>query len=74
MTQLLMQGKRGVIMGLANDHSLAWGISKALAEQGAELAFTYQTDILHKRLLPLAETVGSDFCVPCDVSQPGDVF
>ena len=73
MTQILMQGKRGVIMGLANDHSLAWGISKALAEQGAELAFTYQTDILHKRLLPLAETVGSDFCVPCDVSQPGAI-
>ncbi len=73
MNRLLMQGKRGVIMGLANDHSLAWGISKALAQQGAELAFTYQTDTLYKRLSPLAESIGSDFCVPCDVSQPGHI-
>lgn len=73
MTNLLMQGKRGVIMGLANDHSLAWGISKALALQGAELAFTYQTEILQKRLQPLAESLGSDFCVPCDVSQEGHI-
>lgn len=73
MNALLMQGKRGVVMGLANDHSLAWGISKALAEQGAELAFTYQTEALYKRLSPLAESLGSDLCVPCDVSEPGQI-
>lgn len=68
-----MQGKRGVVMGLANDHSLAWGISKALAQQGAELAFTYQVEALKKRILPLAEMLGSDFCIPCDVSQSGHI-
>jgi enoyl-[acyl-carrier protein] reductase I len=73
MTNLLMHGKRGVIMGLANDHSLAWGISKALAQQGAELAFTYQTETLQKRVQPLVEMLGADFCVPCDVSQPGHI-
>ncbi len=73
MEKLLMQGKRGVIMGLANDHSLAWGISQALAEQGAELAFTYQTDTLLKRIAPLAEQLKSDCLIQCDVSQPGQV-
>lgn len=72
MTQL-MQGKRGVIMGLANDYSLAWGISKALADQGAELAFTYQTDSLYKRIAPLAESLKSDTLIQCDVSQPNHV-
>ncbi|EMD83037.1 enoyl-ACP reductase FabI [Pacificimonas flava] len=65
----LMQGKRGLIMGLANDRSLAWGISKALHEQGAELAFSYQGDALKKRVAPLAEQVGSDFLIECDVSK-----
>ena len=55
----LMQGKRGLVMGVANDHSIAWGIAKALADQGAELAFTYQGEALGKRVKPLAESVGS---------------
>jgi len=65
----LMQGKRGLIMGLANDKSLAWGIAKALHAQGAELAFSYQGDALLKRVKPLAEQVGSDFLIDCDVSD-----
>jgi len=65
----LMDGKRGLIMGLANDRSLAWGIAKALRAQGAELAFTYQGDALLRRVKPLAEEVGSDFLVECDVSD-----
>ena len=63
----LMQGKRGLIMGLANDKSIAWGIAKALAEQGAELAFNYQGDTLKKRVEPLAAQLGSDMLFPCDV-------
>ena len=69
----LMSGKRGVIMGLANDHSIAWGITKALADQGAEFAFTYQGESLSKRVKPLAESVGSDLLIECDVSKDGDV-
>ncbi|WP_294136693.1 enoyl-ACP reductase FabI [Sphingobium sp.] len=65
----LMAGKRGLIMGLANDKSLAWGIAKALHEQGAELAFSYQGDALAKRVRPLAEQVGSDFLIDCDVTD-----
>ena len=65
----LMAGKRGLIMGLANDKSLAWGIAKKLAEHGAELAFTYQGDALAKRVRPLAEQLGSDFTFECDVSR-----
>jgi enoyl-[acyl-carrier protein] reductase I len=65
----LMQGKRGLIMGLANDKSLAWGIAKQLHEQGAELAFSYQGDSLEKRVRPLAASVGSDFLIDCDVSD-----
>jgi enoyl-[acyl-carrier protein] reductase I len=65
----LMAGKRGLIMGLANDKSLAWGIAKALHAQGAELAFSYQGDALEKRVRPLAEQVGSDFLIDCDVSD-----
>lgn len=65
----LMQGKRGLIMGLANDKSLAWGIAKKLHEQGAELAFSYQGDALAKRVRPLAESLGSDFLIDCDVSD-----
>ncbi|QPQ54817.1 enoyl-ACP reductase FabI [Allosphingosinicella flava] len=65
----LMAGKRGLIMGLANNMSLAWGIAKALAEQGAELAFSYQGDALLKRVGPLAESLGSDFLIECDVSD-----
>ena len=64
----LMAGKRGLIMGLANDKSLAWGIAQKLAEHGAELAFSYQGDALAKRVVPLAEQLGSNFCFDCDVS------
>nr|WP_246586892.1 enoyl-ACP reductase FabI [Stakelama flava] len=64
-----MQGKRGLIMGLANDKSLAWGIARQLAEQGAELAFTYQGEALAKRVRPLAEQLGSDRLIECDVSD-----
>jgi enoyl-[acyl-carrier protein] reductase I len=65
----LMEGKRGLIMGLANDRSLAWGIAKQLAEQGAELAFSYQGEALQKRVGPLAGQLGSDFLIDCDVSD-----
>jgi enoyl-[acyl-carrier protein] reductase I len=65
----LMTGKRGLIMGLANSRSIAWGISKACAAQGAELAFTYQGDALKKRVEPLAAEVGSTIVLPCDVSD-----
>ena len=69
----LMNGKRGLIMGVANNHSIAWGISKALAAQGAELAFTYQGEALGKRVKPLAAEVGSDFLLPCDVEDIASV-
>jgi len=65
----LMAGKKGLIMGVANDRSIAWHISKAVSGQGAELAFTYQGDALLKRVTPLAESVGSDIVVPCDVTD-----
>lgn len=64
-----MQGKRGLIMGVANDHSIAWGIANMLHRHGAELAFTYQGDQILKRLKPLADSVGSDIVIPCDVSN-----
>ena len=67
MTGNLMKGKRGLVMGVANERSIAWGITKALADQGAELAFTYQGEALEKRVKPLAESVGSTFVLPCDV-------
>lgn len=69
----LMAGKRGVIMGVANDHSLAWGITKALADQGAQIAFTYQGEGLRKRVEPLASSIGSDFLIECDVAAEGSV-
>jgi enoyl-[acyl-carrier protein] reductase I len=69
----LMKGKRGLIMGVANDHSIAWGIAQALAEHGAELAFTYQGEALGKRVAPLARTLGSDLVVPCDVEDVASV-
>jgi enoyl-[acyl-carrier protein] reductase I len=68
-----MAGKRGLIMGLANDKSLAWGISKRLAEHGAELAFSYQGEALKKRVGPLAAEVGSDFLIECDVADMADL-
>ena len=69
MAENLMAGKRGLIMGLANDKSIAWGIAKALAGAGAEMAFSYQGDALKKRVEPLAAQLGSDFVVPCDVGD-----
>ena len=71
--QDLMKGKRGLIMGIANDHSIAWGIAKTLAAQGAELAFTYQGDAQAKRLKPLVAQLGSDIVLPCDVEDIGSV-
>ena len=65
----LMAGKRGLIMGVANDRSIAWGIAKAAADAGAELAFTYQGDALKKRVAPLAEGVGANLVLPCDVTD-----
>lgn len=65
----LMEGKRGLIMGLANDKSLAWGIARKLAEHGAQLAFSYQGEALEKRVRPLAASLGSDFLIECDVSD-----
>lgn len=68
-TGTLLQGKRGLIMGVANDRSIAWGIAKAVAAQGAELAFTYQGEALEKRVRPLAESLGVPFVLPCDVTD-----
>lgn len=68
----LMAGKKGLIMGVANDHSIAWGIAKAAREQGAELAFTYQ-GALEKRVRPLAEKVGASLVMPCDVSDDASI-
>ncbi|MBF0372181.1 MAG: enoyl-ACP reductase FabI [Alphaproteobacteria bacterium] len=69
----LMAGKKGLIMGLANDRSIAWGIAKAAREHGAELAFTFQGDALEKRVRPLAEQLGSDVVMPCDVSDESSI-
>ncbi len=68
-TGTLMKGKRGLIMGVANDRSIAWGIAQATAAQGAELAFTYQGEALEKRVRPLAESLGAPFVLPCDVTD-----
>jgi enoyl-[acyl-carrier protein] reductase I len=65
----LMAGKRGLVMGVANDRSIAWGIARAVADHGGSLAFTYQGEALEKRVRPLAETVGSDIVLPCDVTD-----
>jgi enoyl-[acyl-carrier protein] reductase I len=70
---MLMKGKRGLVMGVANDHSIAWGIARALAAHGASLAFTYQGDALGKRVKPLAEAAGSQLVLPCDVEDPASV-
>jgi enoyl-[acyl-carrier protein] reductase I len=69
----LMQGKRGLIMGVANDHSIAWGIARTLSSHGASLAFTYQGDALGRRVKPLAESLGSTFVLPCDVEDIASV-
>jgi enoyl-[acyl-carrier protein] reductase I len=64
-----MKGKKGLVMGVANDRSIAWGITKAVVDQGAEVAFTYQNEVLEKRVRPLAEGLGSDILIECDVSD-----
>jgi enoyl-[acyl-carrier protein] reductase I len=69
----LMHGKRGLIMGVANDHSIAWGIARTLAAHDAALAFTYQGDALAKRVKPLASTLGADLVLPCDVEDIASV-
>ena len=69
MSMQLMDGRRGLIMGVANDKSIAWGIAKACAGAGAQLAFSYQGEALKKRVEPLAASVGSDLVVPCDVGD-----
>jgi enoyl-[acyl-carrier protein] reductase I len=68
-----MQGKRGLVMGVANDHSIAWGIARTLAAHGAMLAFTYQGEALGKRVTPLAKSVGSDILLPCDVEDTASI-
>src|SRR5262249_40398666 len=69
----LMKGKRGLVMGVANDRSIAWGIASAVAAQGAELAFTYQGEPLLKRVTPLAASVGSKILLPCDVTHEDSI-
>ena len=69
----LMQGKCGLVLGVANDHSIAWGIASAVAEHGAELAFTYQGEGFSKRVKPLAKSVGSNIVLPCDVSDDASI-
>ena len=69
----IMQGKRGLIMGVANDHSIAWGIASTLAAHGAEMAFTYQNDAIERRVRPLAEGIGSSIIVPCDVEDENSI-
>ncbi len=69
----LMKGKKGLVMGVANDRSIAWGITKAIVDHGAELAFTYQNEVLEKRVRPLAEGLGSDLVYECDVSDDASI-
>ncbi len=69
----LMAGKKGLIMGVANDRSIAWGIAQAVHAHGAELGFTFQGDALEKRVRPLAKSIGSEFVVPCDVTDPASI-
>ncbi len=69
----LMAGKKGLIMGVANDRSIAWGIARAAADAGAELAFTYQGDALKRRVVPLAQSIDCDFTMPCDVTDDASI-
>jgi enoyl-[acyl-carrier protein] reductase I len=71
--QGLMAGKRGLVMGVANDRSIAWGIAKALADQGAQLAFTFQGEALEKRVRPLAQSLGANLVLPCDVTDDASI-
>jgi enoyl-[acyl-carrier protein] reductase I len=69
----VLEGKRGLIMGVANERSIAWGIAQEARAQGAELAFTYVGEALQKRVRPLAESLGSDIVLPCDVQSDEDI-
>src|ERR1700756_219664 len=69
----LMAGKRGLVMGVANGRSIAWGIAKAVADHGGQLAFTYQGEALEKRVRPLAESIGCDLVLSCDVTEQGSI-
>ena len=69
----MMKGKRGLVMGVANDRSIAWGIAKKIASEGAEIAFTYQGEALKKRVQPLAKSIGSTILAPCDVTDSGSM-
>ena len=69
----MMAGKKGLVMGIANDRSIAWGIADALSRHGAELAFTFQNEAIEKRVRPLAEVVGAQHVLPCDVAADGDL-
>ena len=69
----ILQGKKGLIMGVANNRSIAWGIAEEAKKYGAELAFTYQGEALQKRVEPLAASIGSDIVLPCDVSDPASI-
>ena len=69
----VMSGKKGLVLGVANDRSLAWGIAKATADAGAELAFTYQGDALARRVVPLAKSIGCDLVMPCDVTDDASI-
>ena len=71
---MMMKGKKGLIMGVANDRSIAWGIAKKLASEGAEIAFTYQGESLKKRVEPLAQSIGSSILIPCDVTDSQSMF
>lgn len=73
MKSEMLKGKKALIMGVANDHSIAWGIAKSLHDHGCELAFTYMGDPILKRLKPLADSVGSDILIPCDVSTDAGI-
>ena len=69
----LMKGKRGLVMGVANDRSIAWGIAQTLHAHGAEMAFTYQADAFGKRVIPLAEGLGAKIVIPCDAAKEEDL-
>ncbi|MCK5519002.1 MAG: SDR family oxidoreductase, partial [Alphaproteobacteria bacterium] len=73
MSDQLMKGKRGLIMGVANDHSIAWGIARTLHKHGAEMAFTYQDEPFGKRMRPLAESIGMKHVLQCDVAKEEDL-
>ena len=73
VSSALMAGKKGLVMGVANDRSIAWAIAKLASDHGAELAFTYQGEALEKRVRPLADSIGSNIVLPCDVSDEASI-